>query len=173
MRLRANLHLGDENSTLQLYPVLQETWDHLVLKLTACVLYHRVRPMVVSSPEQSPALAGQDHAPDLLTVDLTNQVTLWLECGKTTLHKLDKACKRHRQARIVMLFAEPYEAKQMREALSREDLDRIEVWSFPEGDYAKWKSLVIEQTDIIGEADHRSMNLVINGEVFISELQQH
>ena len=170
MRIRANLHLGDQSSTIQLYPILQETWEHLVLKLAACVFFHGKKPLVISSPEQHPALAGQDYCPDLVQADLTNQVTLWVECGKTTLNKLDKATKRHRQARLVMLLAHPHEGRQMKEALEKEDLDRVEVWTFGEAEFNRWKTIVQEQNDIIGEADERSTNLVINGEVFVTEL---
>lgn len=172
MRIRATLHLGDQAIPINLYPVMQETDEHLILKLAACVFFHRENPIVISSPEQHPALAGGEYAPDFVQVDLTNQVTLWLECGKTTLNKLDKASKRHRQARIIMLFAQPHEGRQMKETLMKEELDRVEVWTFAEGEFNRWKSLVQEQNDIIGESDERSMNLVINDQVFMTELVQ-
>src|SRR5689334_8153875 len=111
--------------SLQLHPILQETDDHLRLKLAACVLFHRVEPLVISSPQQHDALAGQDFAPDLMTVDDTHQVTLWIECGKTTLHKLDKSAKRFRAARMVMLMARPHEARQMAESVADLNHDRI------------------------------------------------
>ena len=134
MKIRSSIHLDEKSYALPLYPVLQETTDHLVLKLAAFVLFHEKEPAVISSPQQSPALAGQDFAPDLMTVDDTNQVTLWIECGKTTLHKLDKVTKRFRGARIVMLCAHPHEAAQMAESLEDEGNNRIEVWSFKPGE---------------------------------------
>lgn len=172
MKIRSFIHLDEKSYTLQLYPVLQETADHLVLKLAAFVFFHENEPVVISSPQQSPALAGQDFAPDLMTVDDTNQVTLWIECGKTTLHKLDKITKRFRGARIVMLLVHPHEASQMAESLEAEGNKRIEVWSFKQGEFDRWKSLVQEQNDIIGEAAETSMNLVINNKMFITELQR-
>ena len=172
VKIRSSIHLGDRSFSLPLTPILEETDEHLCLKLAAAVFFHALEPVVISSPQQHPALAGQDFAPDLLAVDLTQQVTLWVECAKTTLHKLDKATKRFRGARIVMLMARPHEAKQMAESLESEGNDRIQVWAFPYGEFDRWKSLVREQNDIIGEATETSMNLVINNEMFMTELQR-
>jgi len=172
VKIRASIHLGQKSFSLQLFPVLQETGDHLLLKLAAGIFFHDREPVTVSSPQQQSALAGQDFAPDLIAVDLTNRVTFWVECGKTTLHKLDKVTKRFRDARIVMLLAHPQEARQMAEALEGEENTRIEVWSFRQGEFDRWKALVQEQNDIIGEATETSMNLVINNEMFMTELQR-
>jgi uncharacterized protein YaeQ len=172
MKIRSTIHLDEKSYTLQLYPVLQETDDHLALKLAAFVFFHAREPLVISSPQQHSALTGQDFAPDLMTADDTNQVTLWIECGKTTLHKLDKVTKRFREARIWMLMPGPTEAKQMAESLAGEGNKRIEVWCFGWGEFERWKNLVQEQTDIIGEATETSMNLVINNEMFVTELER-
>src|SRR5438876_1924613 len=104
MKIRSTLHLDGKVFPLQLFPVLQETDDHLMLKLASFIFFHEKEPVVIASSQQHAALAGQDFAPDLMTVDLTNQVTLWIQCGKTTLHKLDKVTKRFREARIWMLM---------------------------------------------------------------------
>jgi uncharacterized protein YaeQ len=172
MKIRAALHLGEKAQSLQLFSVLQETADHLVLKLAAAIFFHETEPEIISSPQQSPALAGQDFAPDLLKVDDTNQVTLWVECGKTTLHKLTKVTKRFREARLIMLTAHPVEAKQIAANLNEEDLTRFKVWSFDFGEFERWRNMVQEQNDIIGEADETSMNLVVNGQIFVTTLRR-
>jgi hypothetical protein len=172
LKIRSAIHLDGKSGSLQLFPVLQETDDHLLLKLAAAIFFHQKEPLVIHSPQQHPALEGQDFAPDLMTVDLTNQVTLWIQCGKTTLHKLDKVTKRFRDARIWMLMAAPLDAKQMAESLEGEGNKRIEVWCFRWGEFNRWKSLVREQNDIIGEANETSMNLVINNEMFMTELER-
>ena len=172
MKIRSTLHLGEKTRALQLHPILSETDDHLLLKLAACVFFYEREPLVISSPQQHPALAGQDFAPDLITVDDTNRVTFWVECAKTTLHKLDKVTKRFREARLLMLMAHPLEARQMAESLEGEGNTRIEIWSFQQGEFGRWKSLVREQNDIIGEANETSMNLVINDAMFMTELQR-
>jgi len=170
MKIRSTLHLDEKSHTLQLFPVLEETDDHLMLKLAAFVFFHAQEPFIVTSPQQHPALANQDFCPDLMTADYSNQVILWIQCGKTTLHKLAKVTNRYRDARIWMLMARPHEAKQMAETLEDEGNTRIEVWSFMQGEFDRWKSHVKEQNDIIGEATETSMNLVINGEMFMTDL---
>ena len=172
MKIRSSIHLDGKTYPFQLFPVLQETDDHLMLKLASFIFFHSLEPFVVTSPQQHDALIGQDFAPDLMTADLTNQVTLWIQCGKTTQHKLDKVTKRFRGARIWMLMPQPTEAKQMAESLDSEGNTRIEVWCFKYGEFSRWKSLVQEQNDIIGEANEASMNLVINNEMFMTELER-
>ena len=172
MKIRSTIHLDGNAYTLQLFPVLQETDDHLMLKLASFIFFHLKEPIVITSPQQHSALVGQDFAPDLMTADLTNQVTLWIQCGKTTLHKLNKITKRFRDARIWMLMAQPNEAKEIAKSLESEGNARIEVWTFKYGEFARWRALVQEQTDIIGEANETSMNLVINNEMFMTELER-
>ncbi len=71
-----------------------------------------------------------------------------------------------------MLVPSPLEAKQMAESLEREGNTRIEIWCFKFGEFDRWRKLVQEQSDIIGEATETSMNLVINSEMFITELEK-
>src|ERR1700761_7609430 len=110
MKIRASLHLGELEETISIFPILQETDEHLALKLAAYIFFAAQKPLILSSAQQHSALANQDFAPDLLAVDLTNQVTLWIECGKTTSNKLEKTVKRFRHARIIILTALPREA---------------------------------------------------------------
>jgi uncharacterized protein YaeQ len=171
MKIRSSLYINGQERTLQLFSVLNETSGHLLLKLAAAILFFDLEPIHTTSPEH-PALQGQDFYPDFLKADLTGQITLWVECGKTTLHKLGKASRRHRAARVTILTALPHEGRQMAEALNAEGLERVEVWSFREGEWARWQALVQEQNDIIGEATESSMNLVVNGVAFVTELSQ-
>ena len=60
----------------------------------------------------------------------------------------------------------------MAEAVEAEGLERVEVWSFRAGEWARWKSLVQDQNDIIGESTQSSMNLVLNGQAFMTELER-
>lgn len=172
MKLRSTIQLGAEPFTSQLYPLLSETDDHVRLKLAAQILFHETAPLVIHSPQQVSALAGQDFAPDLIKVDDTNVVRLWIECGRTTAHKLDKVTKRFRDARILMLLAEPLEAKQQSETLESEGNKRIEVWSFRMGEFGRWRKVVAEHNDIVGEATETGMNLVINGAIYVTDLER-
>ena len=126
MKIRASIHLGEESVNLQFIPILQETDDHLVLKLAASLFFHADRPVVVTSPQQHPCLMGQDFWPDLLALNIAGEATLWIECGKTTSHKLEKVSKRFRDTRIVMLTEQPREGKQMLETMRTAGIERIE-----------------------------------------------
>jgi uncharacterized protein YaeQ len=172
MKIRSTIHLDGKTTSLPLFPVLQETDDHLMLKLASFIFFYSKEPLVITSPQQHSALIGQDFSPDVMTADDTGQVTLWIQCGKTTLHKLDKITKRFREARLWMLMAQPVEAKLMAASLESEGNSRFKVWSFKYGEFARWKTLVQEQNDIIGEATETSMNLVINSQMFMTELER-
>lgn len=171
MKIRSSIHLDGESFSLNLFSTLQETWDHLLLKLAAAVFFHADHPTIETGPTH-PALSGQDFWPDLMTVDLTGQVTLWIECGKTTLHKLEKVSKRFRQARVIVLTGDPQQAKHQAEEVETEGLKGIQVWTFDYGEFSRWKSLAGERNDIIGEAGEATMNLVINDQPFMTELKK-
>lgn len=171
MKIRAAMHLSGKSWNLLVYPVLNETTDHLLLKLAAATLFHASEP-ILSPSLTHPALREQEFVPDLMAVNDANEVTLWLECGKTTLHKLEKVAKRFRGARMVMLTAQPHEGLQMAESLPEEKWNRLEILAFAPGDFDQWRQRVTETLAIIGEADERSLNLVINNDVFIGDLQK-
>jgi len=76
------------------------------------------------------------------------------------------------EARLWMLLAYPHEAKQMAESLESEGNSRFEIWTFKQGEYSRWKSLVQENNDIVGEATETSMNLVINSGMFMTDLER-
>jgi uncharacterized protein YaeQ len=171
VKLRSSIHLNGRSTNLNLFSTLQETADHLVLKLAASLFFFDKNP-TIETGATNPALENQDYWPDLMTVDLTNQVTLWIECGKTTLHKLEKVSKRFRQARVLVFTAYPRQAHQQAEDIQEEELRGIEVWSFADGEYDRWKNLVAENNDIIGEASETALNLIINEQPFMTELQR-
>jgi uncharacterized protein YaeQ len=171
MTIRASIVLGEHTQQLTLFPVLQETDEHVALKLAAYVLFHALQPSFETSLKH-PALEGQDYVPDLMAFDLQNRITLWMECGKTTVNKLSKVRKRYRAARVIVLTTQPREGGQQREELEREGLAGVEIWAFPEGAFRRWQGLIRESNDIIGEAAENSLNLVVNNDVFVTDLQR-
>lgn len=171
MRIRAALHLNNREDTVQLYQGLQETEDHQALKLAAAVFFFDHEPSIVTGAVHG-ALAGQDYWPDLMKADLTHQVLLWVECGKTTPHKLEKITRRFRSARVVVLTATPQHARQQMEEARAAGLRGVEAWSFKQGEFKRWRSLIKEKTEVIGEADEQSMHIVINDELFETQLER-
>lgn len=83
-----------------------ETLEHVLLKFLAwCIFYH-------------PQLAIEKKIDDLFEPDLVLQgydgtVHLWIECGKVSLHKLNKLTKRYPTARIYVLLAGERDARMM------------------------------------------------------------
>jgi uncharacterized protein YaeQ len=171
MKIRTTLHFDGREKQLLVYPIMQETTDHLALKLAAAILFYRHDP-ILSPTLQHPALREQEFIPDLLHVNDRNEVTLWMECGKTTLHKMEKTAKRYRDARLVMLTTNPIEGRQVAENLPREKWNRWEISSFQHGEFERWRQVVKEANDVMGEADEQSMNLVINEDVYVTELEK-
>src|SRR5579863_4710532 len=112
MKIRANLYINEQSSNLVLFPVLSETADHLILKLAAALFFSGSAP-IVSPSSQNPALRDQEYVPDVMALNEAGELILWVECGKTTPHKLSKVSRRFRQARVIVLTAIPHEGKQM------------------------------------------------------------
>ena len=51
-------------------------------------------------------------------------------------------------------------------------LTGIEVWSFRTGEFERWKALVEENNDIIGEASRTGLNLTINEQPFFTDIER-
>ena len=171
MKIRAKLHINGESRSLVLFPVLSETVDHVVLKLAAALFFSAAEP-IISPSSRHPTLRDQEFVPDVMALNEAGELILWVECGKTTPHKLSKVSKRFRQARVIVLTALLREGEQMVKTLDAEGIARVQVWTFGEGEFACWSALVGESNDLIGEATETSLNLVINDQPFITELQK-
>ena len=89
-----------------------ETLEHVVLKFLGwCVFYHE-------------RLAIEKKIDDLFEPDLVLQgydgtVHLWVECGKVSIHKLNKLTKRYPGSRIYVLLASERDARQMAEQIRK------------------------------------------------------
>lgn len=168
MKIRSSIHLNGDSANLNLFPTIQETVEHLVLKLAGSLFFFGWRPTIETGATH-PALQSQEYYPDLMATDEGGQITLWIECGKTTSHKLEKASKRFRQARILVLTPQPLQGEQQAKMVKEENL-RVEVWSFDRGEYDRWLQLVRDRNDIIGESTESTLNLVINAQPYMTQL---
>lgn len=170
MKIRSSLHINNRDKTLNLFATLQETPDHLVLKLATSLFFFDWNPTIETGATHA-ALCDQEYYPDLMANDEGGAVTLWIECGKTTIHKLEKVSKRFRNARVIVLTPQPLQGQQQAEAIKEEGL-RVEVWTFDYGEFERWRQCVQDRNDVIGEANETSLNLVINEQVFFTELKR-
>ena len=75
-------------------PPGESTW-HVALKLLAFLLYRRRAPLVERS-------VGQRFKPDLVVLR-DGRVRLWIDCGETSLRKLDRVVAGNPGARIVIV----------------------------------------------------------------------
>ena len=168
MQIRCSIQMGDVQKKIVLVSQTNETPQLLALKLAAYILFLDYNPYLELSAK-NPALAGQEFRPDILALDESGAIKLWVECGNTTTNKLDKLIRRYREARIAVLKAYPHETENLRRHLEKNEVlhsHRIEVWSFPEGVFDDWYNALGETVDVVGEHSDRSFNLVMNSVPF-------
>lgn len=171
MKIRGELHLNGRIGRIVLVPRPEEKPDHLALKLAAVAMFLKDDPIVDMSADH-PALQGLDLRPDVGILSDAGGVRIWIECGETSLNKLDKAARRFTDARIVVLKATLPQARRFRAALVEEvrQAERIEVWAWPEGSFAAWMAAMGEKTELFGDAHERAFNLVINEVAYAADL---
>lgn len=162
MRLRCELQINGGSRTLQLMAGPNEPEEHLALKLAACLLFWDRQPILDAGPK-TPGLEHFDFSPDLIAKDAAGDVILWVECGSTTMNKLDKLPKRLPRARIVVLKETVREAERLRRELDAAGTGRrIEILAWPDGAFREWTERVGQKAEIYGEAGELSLNLVLN-----------
>jgi len=94
-KITLDLTINSKNQRLILDLRAGETLPHLAMKILAYILYHDRRPQVEGS-------AGQHFKPDLFCREGAD-VTLWVDVGDTTMHKLDKISIKNKRAEIVII----------------------------------------------------------------------
>lgn len=171
MKLRCDLHVNGEARKLVLVPTKEEKQEHLSLKLAAYVLFWG-DDLTVTPSAGHPALMGQDQRPDLMGVDITGAVAFWVECGNTTMNKMDKVRRRFPDARVVVLKETADQAKRFRDELGGKvpAAKNVEVWYWPEQGFREWHGKLGEKTEIVGEVEGRGMNLVVNEDIYVADL---
>ena len=145
-----------------------ETLEHMALKLAAFVFFFDQGPQVDISSKH-PAISDQEFRPDLIALDEAGAAKLWVECGNVATHKLDKLIRRNRNARLAVFKATLREANNLREAFEKNDIpnsERVEIFTFPEGQFGEWKGALSEAVEIYGELSGTGLNLVANAVPF-------
>lgn len=164
LKLRCDLHLNGGSRKLVLVPGLHETDEHLALKLAAYLLFWDQEPVVEASPRH-PALLGQEFIPDLLAVNEAGEISLWVECGKITMHKLGKLTRRFRWARLVVMRENEREALRTRSQVQDELGDKgklVEILAWPQGAFPGWLGAMADKIEVYGEAGGLGLNLTVN-----------
>lgn len=73
----------------------ESTW-HVALKLLAYLIYRQRRPLVEYG-------VGQRYKPDLVVLRDDGRVRLWIDCGETSLRKLERVVTANPVARVVIV----------------------------------------------------------------------
>ena len=73
----------------------ESTW-HVSLKLLAYLIYRRRDPLVERA-------VGQRFKPDLVVLKDDGRVRLWIDCGETSIRKLERVVARNPIARVVIV----------------------------------------------------------------------
>jgi uncharacterized protein YaeQ len=173
MNLRCELNVNGENRKLLICQGPNELPEHLSLKLAAYLMFWKHDPLLDASAK-NPALAQFDFMPDVLCLDDAGDIKLWVECGSTTMNKLNKLTKRVpvSRGRIVVLKTQEREARRLRDDVNSQ-LDkpqRIEILAWPGTTFKDWLAAVGERTEVFGEADETSLNAVVNEKPFAVQL---
>ena len=171
MKIRCDLHVNGGSRKLLLVPAPNETGEHLALKLAAYILFWNDEP-IVSASAKHPALAGQEFIPDLMALDDSGAIRLWIECGHTTMNKLSKLIRRLPQADIVALQASEREAARLRADLTAQvgRQERVRILSWPGALFKDWLAVIGEKTEVYGEGNGLLINTVINERPFAAEM---
>jgi uncharacterized protein YaeQ len=163
LKLRCELSLGGISSKIILAAKPEEKPDHLAMKLAAYAMFLPSSPIVEPSADH-PSLADFDHKPDVMTIDLTGEIQVWIECGAVTITKLNKLLRRMPNTRLIVLKTTRHEAEQLRTWAKKEirHEKRLEIWTWPEGAFQTWLRSLEDKTELFGDAHEKSFNLVIN-----------
>lgn len=171
MNIRCELNINGGDRRILLVAKEEETLEHVALRLTAAILFFDLEPALEVGPTH-PAVLDIGFYPDLMAVDESGEIGVWVECGNVANNKLVKVARRLRKARLVVLKESPEDGRRFREVIKKEipKGDKIEVWAWPKDDFARWTAAIKESTHVFGEASGRSLNLVLNEVPFAVEL---
>ena len=163
MKIRCDLQINGGARKLLLVSGPNETVEHLTLKLAAYLMFWDADPVVEASSSH-PALQGQKFILDLMGLDDSGALNLWVECGNVTLHKIGKLLRRFPSARSVIVKPTEREAERLRADVTDQEQKggKIEILAWPGRQFQDWMKVVYEKTEVYGEAGDRSLNLVIN-----------
>jgi uncharacterized protein YaeQ len=174
VNLRCELTVNGDSRKLLIVQGPNEPEEHLALKLSGYLLFWDHDP-IVGAGTKLPALSEYEFLPDLLALDDAGEIALWVECGSSTMNKLNKLTRRLSRGRIVVLQPTAREAERLRQDCEAQ-LDkphRIEILAWPGTSFKDWTRAVTERTEIYGESSEASLNAVVNEKPFSIDLARY
>lgn len=151
-----DISLNGENRKLILARQLEESQQHLAMKLVAYLMYFDRCPKVEMG-------VGQHYKPDLACVEC-HDVTLWVDCGDIGLHKLDRVTTRNHNAEIVVLkptlrIAQTYK-KQAERRIRRPE--RVTIVGFDPGFVDSFATVLSTRSSLAAAVDATRTMLEVN-----------
>lgn len=111
----------------------EEPDEHILLRFLAYVLFY--------DETLADAQGWSDlHEPDLHALDLTGQLTMWVECGIPPMKRLTRALGKYKDARIVALLANMDEALSLRSQIIAQkprNVEQLEIHVLP-AEFMAW-----------------------------------
>ncbi len=137
LKLKLNLDLTITHEPLEVYGAQRrvflrkkrgESIQHVAMKLVSCVLFYHEELLIEES-------IGQHYKPDLVRLNEYEEPVQWVDCGQTSLQKLDKITRQNRQTyiEIVKPFIGQLAAYKEQADKRLELPERVRYWTFRGG----------------------------------------
>ena len=170
-RIRAEMRVNGGERTVVFTCSENETPEHLAMKLGAYLSLWD-EEMSLDPGGKEPALAGQEFRPNLLGVNAGGEVAVWGECGNTAMHKLGKVLRRWPRARVAVFKDTELKGRNMRRDVDKDlpSPERVEIYCWPGTSFRDWVGLLADKTEIVGEAKGIGFNLVVNEQIYATDL---
>lgn len=161
------LTCNGEERKLVLTQAQGESTDHVALKLVSYLLFFAREPLIEVD-------VGQHFKPDLACLDEDGQVTLWVDCGTTSLQKLNRvATKNHRaEVYIVKPFLRRLESYRQQAGRRVKHDERVRYLTFEDGFIDALVGALERSNDLTARvaADRSRIDLELNGVALSSEV---
>ena len=171
-RVRADLQVNGGERKVVFACLDNETPEHLALKLAAYLSFWD-QELTLDARHNHPSLSGQEFYPDLLGVDAGGAVTHWVECGNTAMHKLGKVVRRWPDAAVFLFKENEVKAQFLCSELERnlpDHHEKIVIYAWPGRTFRDWAALMAERVSVFGEAAGVGFNLVVNDQIYATDL---
>ncbi len=121
-----------------------ESQRHVMMKLLSAILFYHEDLEIEAS-------ASQHFKPDLVRLDEQSRPVQWIDCGQTSLQKLDKISSKNKRTFIDIVKATPGELSSYKtQADTRlKHPERVRYWSFSDGLIARLGEICRARHDVV------------------------
>jgi uncharacterized protein YaeQ len=170
IKLALGLHLELTHMPLQIYGERMKIYlrkgkgesnQHVMMKLLSYILFYHPELRIEMS-------IGQHYKPDLVRLNEANEPVQWVDCGQTSLKKLDKISQKNRLTYIDIVKKSHGELVAYRaQALTRlAQPERVRYWTFDAGFVDELAERLVQRHDLVATlpAGLEHLYLLIDGQ---------